>query len=802
MKAMQKPIAIFKYSKENMRNLIVDVMHGGKHFLVGVTLDYKAGDIEVNSVSGLFPKESHEWIKWIQDGKAIRIDQKKKVLDLIDSLRTNPAESERIGLNLSSVAKIVEDFENPVIKGENVSDEEENNSMKDAPTTPAEAEEGDVLYREVDDEEQKRLDKEPTVKVYRAMQEHDGKLYPPMSGRVREQYTTKNGTVRNRWVWRAPITLGKWERSEEHPEMANEDGTFTLDKGNGSTINAAYNPYIHTSRTPINDQFSSAWSRPELVTVEVEVPESELTSGYRAEKAKDATGEVEWKSGPVGREMAAHGKPRMVILSRWDKPIRIVPVEEVADEYAKRLQDTGISVPFNTVPPALREALVARGVEISEPEKGNAGAASRQSYEEWLRGERRSMEDAVRELAEKLHLDNVEIVTEPITVRDKNGKVHRPKGYFNPRTGKITISIANNADVDDAVSTLLHEAVAHYGLRQLLGENFNTFLDNVYENAGEEIRGRIDEAASKKYKGDTRTATEEYLASLAEKENFEEARKKGIWDKIKELFFELLHKVGVKLKRKLTDNDLRYMLWRSYENLKEGKGGRTMLQEAADAAKRDELGIRNEAAETASQAEENREVGEKSRLWGKHDMVSLAKRTAEGEDPQLLFRDSVEPDDDTARAVYDKKAEAIGTRLREAWQDSMINVKNLQDAVLEQRGEKIEDWENAYMQENNLHGVSRAESECFTDNFYKPLLEEVNKAAKGWYDRRTGRITIVAGNHTSVADAESTLLHEAVAHYGLRQLLGDTVNLLLAAAAYNFKRAKRSRFCTFLSNST
>ncbi len=55
----------------------------------------------------------------------------------------------------------------------------------------------------------------------------------------------------------------------------------------------------------------------------------------------------------------------------------------------------------------------------------------------------------------------------------------------------------------------------------------------------------------------------------------------------------------------------------------------------------------------------------------------------------------------------------------------MINVKNLQDAVLEQRGEKIEDWENAYMQENNLHGVSRAESECFTDNFYKPLLEEL-----------------------------------------------------------------------------
>ena len=38
---------------------------------------------------------------------AIRIDQKEKVLSLIDILRTNPAESERIGLNLDSAAKIV-----------------------------------------------------------------------------------------------------------------------------------------------------------------------------------------------------------------------------------------------------------------------------------------------------------------------------------------------------------------------------------------------------------------------------------------------------------------------------------------------------------------------------------------------------------------------------------------------------------------------------------------------------------------------------------------------------------------------
>ena len=116
VKAIQKPLAIFKYSKDNVRNLIVSLEKDGKHFLVGVTLGFKRDGLEINSISGLFPKQDHEWIKWIQDGKALRIDQKEKVLRLIDSLRINPAEAERIGLDLKSVAKIVKNFENPKIE--------------------------------------------------------------------------------------------------------------------------------------------------------------------------------------------------------------------------------------------------------------------------------------------------------------------------------------------------------------------------------------------------------------------------------------------------------------------------------------------------------------------------------------------------------------------------------------------------------------------------------------------------------------------------------------------------------------
>ncbi len=197
-----------------------------------------------------------------------------------------------------------------------------------------------------------KLDKEETVKVYRAMQVgEDGKLYPPMAAKVKGKFVQ-------------PIELGKWEQADERPDLADDKGMFTLNKGNGKSLKAAYNPYLHTSRTPLNDQFSEAQNRPNIVTVEVEVPKSELTSGYKAEKAKDAVGEVEWKAGIIQGQLT--GK-RKVILSRWDKPVRIVPDNEVADVIVNDMfKGKNITMPTNVVTPSLRKELEKRGVPFVE----------------------------------------------------------------------------------------------------------------------------------------------------------------------------------------------------------------------------------------------------------------------------------------------------------------------------------------------------------------------------------------------------------------------------------------------------
>lgn len=214
---------------------------------------------------------------------------------------------------------------------------------------------------------------------------------------------------------------------------------------------------------------------------------------------------------------------------------------------------------------------------------------SRQSKKqqlEYAERERRRMTGRARSIAEQLGLDNVEIVTDASTLE---GEKASAKGFYDTKTGNITIVLPNHVNSYDVEQTILHEAVAHYGLRRLFGDNFNTFLDNVYNNASAEVRDKIDELSGK-YNGNVRTATEEYLASLAEKTDFENAVNSGWFDKIKTLFLKMLAKVGISLPE-LTDNELRYILWRSYENLAHPGHYRNVFDMAADVAKQSELKV-------------------------------------------------------------------------------------------------------------------------------------------------------------------------------------------------------------------
>ena len=113
------------------------------------------------------------------------------------------------------------------------------------------------------------LEKQDTITVYRAMQIIDGKLYPPMAAKVKSEDGSRQLVMASE--------LGRWEQADERPDLIRKGNKFVLDKANGSSIEAAYNPYFHTSRSPLNDQFSSAYKRGNLVIVEGEVLAAAVT---------------------------------------------------------------------------------------------------------------------------------------------------------------------------------------------------------------------------------------------------------------------------------------------------------------------------------------------------------------------------------------------------------------------------------------------------------------------------------------------------------------------------------------------
>lgn len=61
--ALQKPIAIFSYGdREKAQNIIVELKNKNRNFLVGLSLNYSHNGIAVNSIRGLFPKDTVNWL--------------------------------------------------------------------------------------------------------------------------------------------------------------------------------------------------------------------------------------------------------------------------------------------------------------------------------------------------------------------------------------------------------------------------------------------------------------------------------------------------------------------------------------------------------------------------------------------------------------------------------------------------------------------------------------------------------------------------------------------------------------------
>ena len=622
-----------------------------------------------------------------------------------------------------------------------------------------EIEQDGFAYKVTDKDELDRLNKEKTFRMYSGMQEVDGKLYSPMAAIIDGKRTDAT-------------EIGAWMGADERPDLV-KNGKFQLvktDKNPGAgegPVPAAYNPYMHTSTSVMNDQFSGAYARGNIKVVEWEIPESEKTSGYHAEGAKNSVGLVPWTSGTVN-SLLPKDRQRSVMLSRWRKAVRILPDEEVAEKIADQLRGTGLAIPWNVVTPNQLRELVKLGVPITTVEQGRQNPETKEkflqqmeeleqefpqakfvnvkmtkdAFKEWGKnggtkfrtdnGESNyptsSVESHVEKVAQKTGA-KVNMVSSVDEINNKAAKDaieegRKITGWYDEKTGEVHLYMPNIHDRYTAEKTIWHEVVGHKGMRELFGEDrFDKFLREVWYDLD-----KPENAALKKLVDEERkfnplniyNAIEEGIARLAEDGKGEP----GFWNGIKNKVSDFLHEIGYRIAP--NTKDVKYLLWLSKNLQKNPNDPYWKLRAEAVKYRLDHERV------PVVEAHDGMFYGNDGKV---RSMDSLTKSEwDEATDGQIHFRTT--PSAGTALDRYHRSLDEHGYMFTESYMDNMLSLKKLMNAIVP--GKKIEDIassENPYILQNTMQGAMSDAAQMFERNVMKPL----DKAMAGVLDAFDGK---------------------------------------------------------------
>lgn len=622
-----------------------------------------------------------------------------------------------------------------------------------------EIEQDGFSYKVTDKDELDRLNKEKTFRMYSGMQEVDGKLYSPMAAIIDGKRTDAT-------------EIGAWMGADERPDLV-KNGKFQLvktDKNPGAgegPVPAAYNPYMHTSTSVMNDQFSGAYARGNIKVVEWEIPESEKTSGYHAEGAKNSVGLVPWTSGTVN-SLLPKDRQRSVMLSRWRKAVRILPDEEVAEKIADQLRGTGLAIPWNVVTPSQLRELVKLGVPITTVEQGRQNPETKEkflkqmaeleqefpqakfvnvkmtkdAYKEWGKdggtkfrtdnGESNypasSVESHIENVAQKTG-GKVKMVSSVDEITNKAAKAaiedgRKITGWYDEKTGEVHLYMPNIHDRYTAEKTIWHEVVGHKGMRELFGdERFDKFLREVWYDLD-----KPENAALKKLVDEERKfnplniydAIEEGIARLAEDGKGEP----GFWNGIKNKVSDFLHEIGYRIAP--NTKDVKYLLWLSKNLQKNPNDPYWKMRVEAVKYRLDHERM------PAVVAHDGMFYGNDAKV---RSMDNLTKAEwNEATDGEIHFRTT--PSAGTALDRYHRSLDEHGYMFTESYMDNMLSLKKLMNAIVpDKKIEDIASSENPYILQNTMQGAMSDAAQIFERNVMKPL----DKAMAGVLDAFDGK---------------------------------------------------------------
>lgn len=129
------------------------------------------------------------------------------------------------------------------------------------------------------------------------------------------------------------------------------------------------------------------------------------------------------------------------------------------------------------------------------------------------------------------------------------------RGFYDKNNDVIAVILGNHPNRSFAIKTFMHEAVGHYGLQKVFGEEMNPLLDDIYANGDQVAIARIADQYGLDLQNvnERRTAVEEYIAHLAES-----SPSSTLLDRVKNFIRQVLRNAG--LLESWTDTDIQFLL--------------------------------------------------------------------------------------------------------------------------------------------------------------------------------------------------------------------------------------------------
>ena len=711
-RAVANPIAVFNnYQREGNRTILTELRSQGKNIMVAITLGKNGVDVDFNIVSSVFGKRESNVVDWINKGYLTYINKEKALNYLYFSERGISKAADNS--ELSSAAKIVKDFVNPVIKDENL--------LRDDTDTLSDIDSEENAPFANDATRSHAFDKEVNEQFNRELAELTEEN--AQSKRLKLGYPSPMLSAAG--VPDKPIILygnKLLKKAKLHNFDVKELHNLPLAMQNPIAVFEGSHPNSFATLLEIK-----LGGHNTLASIEVNKKGEADFNFISSLFGKESKGVTKW---------ILDGKLLSVDKEKAQSYISASALN--ADATYKNELSSAAKIVKDFVNPNIDEEKLREGYGsytnselsfINDPVAKMLGKSSRteEDHKAFAERERQRMMSRISELADRLHLNNIEVVTDSNGLQGKKAKA---KGFYSKSSGKITIVIPNHVSVEDVEKTLLHEAVTHYGLRELFGEHFETFLDNVYQNVEPEIR-RIITSQAANNNWDFRTATEEYLAGLAERTDFERVHY-AIWNKIKSLFLKMLHSIGFEgwSATELSDNELRYLLWRSYENMKEPGRYRSILGEAEDVAKQNELKVGNY---------DQQETNSSNVAESKTDTENtLYRQGSNGQSAYDIYENAVKDSGRQtmlgalARTVFSKDARTrFKNKFAESYFDYSRSIKQLQDAIEESLGVKLDSYEDVWRTLNAKGSADAQEVNLAMLRYIAPLAEHIGYMIKG-----------------------------------------------------------------------